>query len=832
MIGNATAGTVDYQTKSSSKSIIIRASSFEDAVRQTLGDCNYIPDGGGYFETLKSGNCWATPHTDGGGYSFGSFKGSQADIKYAWFPVSDPANDTPEQKAAREARRSDAKADAEDTKHAKHTAAAALAQHDFSLWDPSRPEDYYPAKKGIIPHLSRRDESGNTIVPKYFESELVSWVRITPDGKRNQTDGRANGAYLALGVEANAYTPEYVGGEIGFIGYEKLAPDIPIGVVEGYATLCSIFEATGRPVFCAFGCKNMAEVALIIRRLYPKNPIVIYADLGDDGAKYAMQAAQAQNIRRNGEIRYEVSGRVIYPNFGASYVEGDKTINDFNDLHRIKGIDEVREQLSLDVIKQLFDRPLQRTMKPVVIDNTNDKTQTVSSLLSSIFPIDLVNACRELGWSGSADAYPAQKHFKVALIQSIIKLAKKNNWHLMHDGKFYIYSGCRWIALEDAELKQLLLMASIRMGYPEIEARDAKFIDLLMSQSVQDGFFSDKKPVKPSTINLNNCTVHLELSGVSAKPFDHRDFATYQLDFDYDAAAKNELWLKTLEKLLPDPDTRKTLQQALGFIFVRGLKMERTTLIYGTGSNGKSLVYEVLNGVIGVENITNYSLESLTNETGYQRTMIKDALVNYGTDINLRKIDTAMLKTLASGEPIEARLPHGRPILMRDYAKLIFNVNNLDASFVENTHGFFRRLLIIPFLKTIADKDQDRDLHTKILKDKAGVLNWLIEGAEEVLKNRDIFVSRECHSFKASFVKDSDTAATFEDYLLELRGVGSFVATVQDAYDMYKQFCSDTGIRYALGRGTFTKRMLALGFNKVRKASGLVLEKFLTLEVA
>ena len=36
-----------------------------------------------------------------------------------------------------------------------------------------------------------------------------------------------------------------------------------------------------------------------------------------------------------------------------------------------------------------------------------------------------------------------------------------------------------------------------------------------------------------------------------------------------------------------------------------------------------------------------------------------------------------MFKTLISGEPIGARLPYKNPFLMEDYAKLMFNTNEL-----------------------------------------------------------------------------------------------------------------------------------------------------------
>jgi putative DNA primase/helicase len=81
-----------------------------------------------------------------------------------------------------------------------------------------------------------------------------------------------------------------------------------------------------------------------------------------------------------------------------------------------------------------------------------------------------------------------------------------------------------------------------------------------------------------------------------------------------------------------------------------------------------------------------------------------------------------MFKTLASGEPIEAGLPYAEPFTMSDYAKLIFNVNRLDNANIEHMHGFYRRILIIPFEKMIADEDQDKSLHKKILSNKVGVL--------------------------------------------------------------------------------------------------------------
>ena len=470
--------------------------------------------------------------------------------------------------------------------------------------------------------------------------------------------------------------------------------------------------------------------------------------------------------------------------------------------------------------------PIYHKVEAVDVFDADATTQAIRALLLNVKKVNFIDKCESLGWIGGEQDYPKTKHIKVAIVDTLIETAKNHNWHLIFDtGFFYIYNGAYWVALQDAEVKRLLKNAAIKMCYIEIECRDSKFVDALFQQAVQDGFFSERNFKKQSIINLLNGSLVLDENGATLKAFDHRDFLTHQLDFAYDRQAINSLFLKYLLRVLPNEATRRTLQQVAGYLFIKGLKLEIIFFLFGTGANGKSVFFEVINGVIGDDNISNYSLESLTDDKGYYRAMIKDKIVNYGTDIKLTKIDAAILKTLASGEPVEARLPYRNPFMMTDYAKLIFNVNKMDSTCVEHTHGFFRRLLIIPFMQTIPDHEQDKDLHKKILANRAGVLNWIIEGAEQVIKNRNIFISDECEQFKLQFIKDSDSVAMFEEqFILEnLRGTFYFRKVVE-AHSDYKNYCSDAGYK-ALGRTNFSKRMESIGFEKVKQETGWHLRK-------
>lgn len=460
-------------------------------------------------------------------------------------------------------------------------------------------------------------------------------------------------------------------------------------------------------------------------------------------------------------------------------------------------------------------------------DSQSVKLKAIARLLNNIPRTNLVNVCTSLGWSPSEEKpIPPEKYFIVAIVHTLIDIAKKYSWHLIRDaGFFYIYNGAYWITLDSDAVKQLVKNAAIAMGHTEIQCRVFAFVDKLYKQVEQDGFFSEKNIKRQSMINLLNGTLVLDQSGVVLKNFDHRDFLTHQLDFAYEPTAVNSLFLTYLEQSLPDADTRRTLQEMAGYLFVKGLKMEMVFFLFGTGSNGKSVFFEVLSGVIGKENISNYSLESLTDDKGYQRAMIKNKIVNYGVDIKLTKIDAGIFKTLASGEPVEARLPYEKPFIMDDYAKLVFNVNKMDSANIEHTHGFHRRLVVIPFNNTVPRERQDRDLHTKILANKAGVLNWIIEGAERVIKNRNIFVSEGCEAFKKQFIKETDSVAMFEEHIKDEMPGTRYNKTVKTAYGEYKVFCIDAGHRYPVGRTEFSRRMESLAFIKSKRQDGWYLEK-------
>ena len=415
----------------------------------------------------------------------------------------------------------------------------------------------------------------------------------------------------------------------------------------------------------------------------------------------------------------------------------------------------------------------------------------------------------------------------VIAIENLLAVAKLNSWSICKNGDFiYLYNGEFWKAIEKDDLKSFLGKAGEKMGITKYKARYCKFKDLLFDQFMSAAYMPAPIPEKGKVlINLKNGTFEINPSqGNRLRPFNPLDFIKYQLPFSYDPNAKAPLFTQYCDRVLPDPFTRNVLAEYLGYIFIRhsgaSLKLEKVLLIYGTGANGKSVLFEVLNALLGPDNVSNYSLSSITTEqNGHYRAMLHNKLLNYATEIN-GKMESSIFKQIASGEPLSARLLYGNPMIITDYAKLIFNCNELPRE-VEHTHAFFRRFLIIPFNVTIPESEQDHQLHTKIIANElSGVFNWMLEGLERLLEQKRFTESPEVAKALEDFKMESDTVHSFiseNDY----RPHPTESEPLRTLFSEYRATCINDG-NHAVSKKNFSKRLKLIGFTIQRISMGMV----------
>jgi putative DNA primase/helicase len=411
------------------------------------------------------------------------------------------------------------------------------------------------------------------------------------------------------------------------------------------------------------------------------------------------------------------------------------------------------------------------------------------------------------------------KHYLVLSIENVLQIAEANQWGLCKNHDFiYLYNGTYWNELDKETFQKFLGEAAEKMGIAKFNARYYQFREQLYKQFLGTAYLPTPDNDKDTVfINLQNGTFEINKQGTKLRPFDRADFITYQLPFEYNPVAKAPLFEQYLNRVLPDKERQKVLAEYLGFVFIKHgsnrLKEEKALILYGTGANGKSVFFEVVSALLGENNTSNYSLQSLTEEKGYFRAKLANKLVNYASEIN-GKLESSIFKQLVSGEPVEARLPYGEPFTLKQYAKLIFNCNELPRD-VEHTNAYFRRFLIVPFDVTIPPEEQDKTLHSKIIENElSGVFNWVLDGLNRLLEQKHFTKCRAVQEAIEQYKNQSDSVNMFIDEN-EYKPNPTAFKLIKELYFDYKVFCNDDGFR-PVNKTNFIKRLSSIGYEVKR----------------
>lgn len=439
-----------------------------------------------------------------------------------------------------------------------------------------------------------------------------------------------------------------------------------------------------------------------------------------------------------------------------------------------------------------------------------DHKDILNQLLSQIQPVDFRDVIK------FTDDKLKQKHKLFAIVKYLLLTAKNHNWNLCKRFDYtYVYNGAFWKQCSKDNVRNFLSDAAIKMGMPEYEAKPYEFNDHLMKQFLSDAHLPEPHIDEQQVhINLFNGTFEFKNANCHLRNFDPNDFLCYQLPFPYDKGATSPLFNNYLLKVLPDEESRKVMQEFIGFIFTR-MNLEKCLVLLGSGGNGKSVFFNIINALIGKENILNYSLGLFREE--YNRAKLTNVLLNYSSEKGF-DLHPDIFKALISGEPLQAREPYGRSFTIHNPVKFIINCNELPKE-TETTEAFFRRFLIIQFDVKISEEEKDINIANKIIRNELpGVFNWALEGLQRLMLQQEFTKCEKAEIVLREFRKQADSVQLFieeNNYISS----ESFKESLTNLYRSYKEFCKEDNYK-PLGKVRFSKRLEGKGFQKIRMNDG------------
>ncbi|RHV92602.1 hypothetical protein DXA95_12415 [Odoribacter sp. OF09-27XD] len=409
---------------------------------------------------------------------------------------------------------------------------------------------------------------------------------------------------------------------------------------------------------------------------------------------------------------------------------------------------------------------------------------------------------------------------RVGEIAEVLRKAVQKSSLALFRGEIYAFDGRIYQKMEKSAYNASIaaVMREIGVSNGDITAKQSQ-----MRETAFYGVVTKKLDVRKNVICFKNCVLDVYTGKVSK--FNKSNHVLYQLDYDYIPDAKCPLWEKFINQMLPNKKVQMVVQEILALPYVdrKQAKIEKMFLFCGKGANGKSVIYDIMNDILGQQNVQTFDLSALVNgdDSKWNIDAINHSMLNYCSEIDKKTICSSRIKSLISGEGVTACQKGQKPYTARDMPFIIGNVNELPHT-TDNTYGFFRRIMVIPFSVTIPKGKEDLRLHDKLKEELPGILNWILEGRQRLVKNGYRFTqSKIVNNATYWYERNSNPAVAFvmdEGYSVSPSKPDDEPENITptELYDRYVQYCKST-LTLVVNSDTFTKTLINKGYRDPKK---------------
>lgn len=380
---------------------------------------------------------------------------------------------------------------------------------------------------------------------------------------------------------------------------------------------------------------------------------------------------------------------------------------------------------------------------------------------------------------------------------------------------FYEYQCGIWHPLEEEEL-----MRRIRDRFQEVKKNLYRFYYGTEAVNILKLAATATKEMDAHKHLLNLANGMFDITAFELLHHSPEYLSTVRIPLVYDPDAKCERFEQFVAEIMDnDPERVNVLQEIIGYLLTAEATIHKGFFFYGDGSNGKSLLLDIVTMLVGPENVSNLTLQDL--EKSFNRSNLIGKTVNIATEneISAKGFNSQYFKAIVAGDRIQVEKKYQDSVSYAPICKLVFAVNNLPYS-PDKTHGLYRRMLIIPFNRRFDGKQADKHLKKKLQKELSGILNWALVGLKRLREQDYEFTSSTVIDEAVSQYKQEQNPML--DYMLEMlikggpndrvlkaaviegyqtwcrrNGLGDMVKiSPQKFWNTFKANCKESGLHY------------------------------------
>lgn len=258
------------------------------------------------------------------------------------------------------------------------------------------------------------------------------------------------------------------------------------------------------------------------------------------------------------------------------------------------------------------------------------------------------------------------------------------------------------------------------------------------------------------------------------------------------------------------------IQRALGYGLTGLTTEERLIFIHGGGSNGKSVLADIIGAVMG--DYADVAPEGMFtaakfrgHPTSIASTQGKRLIVASETNSN-DVWDEARIKQLTGGDRIKAHFMRQDPFTFKPKFLLMFLANNLPTFKDGVDDAIRRRFLIWPFRFKASPSNRDNKLKHRIIQNELpGILRWLVDGCRLWLHDGGLKVPPVVEVETQEYLAEQDLFRQFLEDECEI--VQGGVAPSTPLYRQWARYTEDRGEEAGTEKA-FWQKLKGAGFKK------------------
>lgn len=388
------------------------------------------------------------------------------------------------------------------------------------------------------------------------------------------------------------------------------------------------------------------------------------------------------------------------------------------------------------------------------------------------------------------------------------KFAQENRilWDPL-ESEFYRYSeeNGLWgrLSMESLKYEMGLTFHQIRkqtgiedFGFLASDGKMSGLANILKGMTERQHTFKNRPPL----IHCQNGMLDLEVTPPVLRNFQPNYYSRNISPIAFDPSATCSRFLEEFLRPALEEEDVELLQIWAGGVLLGKNSAQRFVLLTGTAGGGKSTLVEILENVIGQQNVAQLRTDHLGKQFEMYKFLGKTLLSGKDVDPEfLCKRDASILKSLVGNDLLDAEKKHGHEHfqLTGNFNLVITSNERLMVRLRGDLGAWDRRLIIIEYSKP---KTQNRvaNLGATLLREEGpGILNWMIQGAikylAEVAEYGDIRLTPAQQGRIDRLLRESDSLRQFVEEGIER--CGGCDVTADELRMGYYDFCEEMGWR-------------------------------------